>query len=337
MRHPIQLMVLAWLLAVPGGASAQSGGSFDLSWSSIGGGGSRSTGTGFTLQGLVASWNSGQSTGGTFTLQGGWGGPIATTDAPVAPIPAAFAWQPARPNPFFDRSSIEFGLPHSSHVQLAVFDISGRRLRLLVDEFLAEGVAHYQASVAIAWRAVLRVARGDVEGAVSDAERALELSRPANDPQLKLMSAEMATMVFLSAGDRARASATLDEALVDLRELRQTGFPVVWLHGLAWVASALGRADEVLEAVEDEPADTPWLRAGRAVAFGDFPAAADIFAGMPAPAFEAFFRLRAAEALVAEGRRAEADEQLRPALAFYRGVAATRYVREGEALLAASA
>jgi len=142
MRHPIQLMVLAWLLAVPGGASAQSGGSFDLSWSSIGGGGSRSTGTGFTLQGLVASWNSGQSTGGTFTLQGGWGGPIATTDAPVAPIPAAFAWQPARPNPFFDRSSIEFGLPHSSHVQLAVFDISGRRLRLLVDEFLAPGWHH---------------------------------------------------------------------------------------------------------------------------------------------------------------------------------------------------
>jgi hypothetical protein len=29
--------------------------------------------------------------------------------------------------------------------------------------------------------------------------------------------------------------------------------------------------------------------------------------------------------------------QLQPALAFYRGVGATRYVREGEALLAASA
>jgi hypothetical protein len=52
---------------------------------------------------------------------------------------------------------------------------------------------------------------------------------------------------------------------------------------------------------------------------------------------EAFFRLRAAEQLVDEGRRAEADEQLGRALAFYRSVCATRYVREGEALLAASA
>jgi class 3 adenylate cyclase len=47
--------------------------------------------------------------------------------------------------------------------------------------------------------------------------------------------------------------------------------------------------------------------------------------------------LRAARELVSAGRRAEADEQLRRALAFYRMVGATRYVREGEALLAASA
>ena len=58
---------------------------------------------------------------------------------------------------------------------------------------------------------------------------------------------------------------------------------------------------------------------------------------MGSPVHEAFYRLRAAEQFVAEGRRAEADEQLRPALAFYRGVGATRYVREGEALMAASA
>ncbi len=40
--------------------------------------------------------------------------------------------------------------------------------------------------------------------------------------------------------------------------------------------------------------------------------------------------------VVAEARRAEADEQLANALAFYRSVGATRYVVEGEALLAAS-
>jgi hypothetical protein len=58
---------------------------------------------------------------------------------------------------------------------------------------------------------------------------------------------------------------------------------------------------------------------------------------MGTPVHDAFYRLRAAEQLVAEGRRAEADEQLGPALAFYRSVGATRYVREGEALMAASA
>ena len=47
-------------------------------------------------------------------------------------------------------------------------------------------------------------------------------------------------------------------------------------------------------------------------------------------------RLHAAKALAADGRRAEADVQLRRALAFYRSVGATRYVREGEALLAAA-
>jgi hypothetical protein len=40
---------------------------------------------------------------------------------------------------------------------------------------------------------------------------------------------------------------------------------------------------------------------------------------------------------VRHGKRAEADRELRSALAFYRSVGATRFVREGEALLAASA
>jgi len=52
---------------------------------------------------------------------------------------------------------------------------------------------------------------------------------------------------------------------------------------------------------------------------------------------EAYARLRAAEQLVAEGRQAEADAQLEKALAFFRSVGATRYIREAEALLAPAA
>jgi hypothetical protein len=58
---------------------------------------------------------------------------------------------------------------------------------------------------------------------------------------------------------------------------------------------------------------------------------------MGAATEEARVRLWLAEALVRQNRRAEADTQLQRALAFYRSVGATRYIREGEALLAASA
>jgi len=58
---------------------------------------------------------------------------------------------------------------------------------------------------------------------------------------------------------------------------------------------------------------------------------------MGAHPFAALAGLRAAEALVAGRRRAEANDQLTRALAFWRSVGATRYVREGEELLAASA
>ena len=47
--------------------------------------------------------------------------------------------------------------------------------------------------------------------------------------------------------------------------------------------------------------------------------------------------LRAAEVAIGTRRRAEGDVHLGRALAFWRSVGATRFVREGEALLAESA
>jgi hypothetical protein len=61
-----------------------------------------------------------------------------------------------------------------------------------------------------------------------------------------------------------------------------------------------------------------------------------LYAGIGALPDEASARLRAAEVLVREGRRAEADVELKQALAFWRSVGATAYVREAEALLAAA-
>jgi tetratricopeptide (TPR) repeat protein len=207
----------------------------------------------------------------------------------------------------------------------------------LAEESLSDPEMHYQSASASGWRALMRLARGDLDGAESDAERAIELARPAGDPQLVLTTSTMAAVTFISVGNESRAAEILDDVLAEIRQLPQIGFAAVWAHGLAWVARMLGRPEDVVEAMKDEPADTPWIHAARAVAAGDFVRAADLFVEIGAPTEEAFYRLRAAEAFVAEGRRAEADAQLGPALAFYRSVGATRYVREGEALLAASA
>jgi class 3 adenylate cyclase/tetratricopeptide (TPR) repeat protein len=207
------------------------------------------------------------------------------------------------------------------------------------DAFLArlgEGT-HYQASSAYLFRALVRLGRGDPIGAEQDAEQGLQLARPVGDPQLWGSSLEFAAFVFDSVGNDRRALETFDEMLALMRELPQLGWVVVSTWASAWVAWRLGRADEFLDILRDEPLNSPWLSGARAIAAGDCARAAGIFGEIGTPTLEAFFRLRAAEVFVAEDRRVEADEQLRAALAFYRGVGATLYMREGEALLAASA
>jgi hypothetical protein len=106
---------------------------------------------------------------------------------------------------------------------------------------------------------------------------------------------------------------------------------------LAWTLSALGRGQELVGALPVREAGIPWGRAASLFVSGDPRGAAEICASMGAVAEEARARLAAATLLVEQGRRAEADFELQRALAFYRSVGATRYVREGEALLAASA
>jgi hypothetical protein len=99
----------------------------------------------------------------------------------------------------------------------------------------------------------------------------------------------------------------------------------------------LDRGREYLAALGDEHPATPWLEAGRSAATGDFGRAAEVYEEIGARGAEAQARLLAAEALIAKGRRAEADTELARALAYFRSVRATAYTSRGEALLAASA
>ena len=80
----------------------------------------------------------------------------------------------------------------------------------------------------------------------------------------------------------------------------------------------------------------PLLHAVRTYAAGALDEAADLFIRV-SPQDEAYVRLEAAAAHADAGRRAEADAQLQRALSFWRSVGATRYIREAETLLAATA
>jgi thioredoxin-like negative regulator of GroEL len=99
---------------------------------------------------------------------------------------------------------------------------------------------------------------------------------------------------------------------------------------------AIGAAAELAELVDRSSVKTPWRKAAAAYVSGDFQAAAAEYSAIGALPEEADARLRAAEALVRKGRRAEADEELKRSLTFWRSVGADAYVREGEALLAAA-
>ncbi|MCA9952007.1 MAG: hypothetical protein KDE48_20295 [Anaerolineales bacterium] len=65
-------------------AFAQSGGSFDLSWSTIDGGGGSSSGGDFVLSGSIGQPDAGELSGGDFTLSGGFWQPVCVSPGVVA-------------------------------------------------------------------------------------------------------------------------------------------------------------------------------------------------------------------------------------------------------------
>ena len=138
-------------------------------------------------------------------------------------------------------------------------------------------------------------------------------------------------LVLLDSGRREEMPALVDKVLTLQDE--QGALYYIWLVDLAWALVALGREEEMPTAGRGGV----WLEAGELIVRGEFDAAAAILeeAGLGTDA--AYARLRTAEQLADAGRHAEAKPHLDRALAFYRGVGATRYVRRAEALLPASA
>ncbi|MEZ4387251.1 MAG: C25 family cysteine peptidase [Candidatus Krumholzibacteriia bacterium] len=72
-----------------------------------------------------------------FLLDAGYGVSTAVDDDP--PLPLALALAGNHPNPFNPATTIEFAVPRTGEVELAVFDVAGRRVATLVRGVVAAG------------------------------------------------------------------------------------------------------------------------------------------------------------------------------------------------------
>ena len=206
-----------------------------------------------------------------------------------------------------------------------------------VERELSELEPSYLGAQCLEVRAHMRLVRGDLDGALTDAVRAADEARAIVDPQAFVPA--LATLAFVSARlrDGERAGAAIEELVRLLEELGPSGGTGgAWVVDLALSLLELGRERELLEHTSQLTISTPWLEAAREIARGQLVEAADHLATTGSVACESSVRLAAARRLSAEGRHAEAERQLTPALAFYRSVGATAAIREGEALLAAA-
>ncbi|HEX3686959.1 MAG TPA: AAA family ATPase [Gaiellaceae bacterium] len=206
------------------------------------------------------------------------------------------------------------------------------------DEYLAaisEAPSHYMEGACRTSRAAIWLARGRIEEAVAEARLGTELARPAKDAQTINPALTLEALAWLAQGDRAAAGVIAD-ALVEA--WREVG--IVHPNECAdapWIFIDLGRTDELEKALAKAKGFTPWHEAARRAIRGDLVGAADVYAQIGSVPDEAHARLRAAETLVQEGRRAEADAQLRLALPVFAQLGAAAWTAKGEELLAESA
>ena len=205
------------------------------------------------------------------------------------------------------------------------------------DEFLAESAVvgpHYYDTWTRCCRSWIRLARGDTEAALADQREALASARQAKDSQALYPALAVSAYVLAAVGRTDEAQPILSELFAagtaDLRSVYDSSTDGVL------AAEMLGRRDEMRRWLGTQ-LDSPWFEVTRALAGQEFVAAAEALDSMGAARSAALARLRAAQQLASTGRRAEVDDQLQQALRFFRSVGATRFIREAEELLAASA
>jgi class 3 adenylate cyclase/tetratricopeptide (TPR) repeat protein len=184
---------------------------------------------------------------------------------------------------------------------------------------------------------LIHAARDDPADAAAACDRIVKFYRANDDHYGLALSLAFRARVALVLGERDAALAIGNElAALAPEALDEAQMSVEILELFAGLHD-LGRPLDVFIGAAAARPQRVWLQPMATAARGELAAAADMLGELGVKSYEAYMRLRAAERLVAEGRRAEADVQLGKAFAFYRSVGATAFVRECEALLAASA
>jgi hypothetical protein len=183
-------------------------------------------------------------------------------------------------------------------------------------------------------RALVRLARGDNDGALADTARSVARAREVKDAQNLCPTLALRAFVLLSTGQADPARRLATEVLESWSGVEQVVLTWGGVGALAAIA-ALGKRSplETLEA--DGSSRSRWVAAAEEYLGGDLERAAEIYEHIGSLPDAAHARLRAAGRFLANGQNAEAEAHRQKALAFYRSVGATRYIREAEALLAA--
>ena len=191
------------------------------------------------------------------------------------------------------------------------------------------GESHYM-DVGAHWtHSAVALARGNLELARQEADWCLAFGRDSGDPQNVLPLLGWHGRVLAETGDAAAAVAEAEEVLA----ARSRDAIEFWAPSVAAALDLASRGEVFLAAAPPVGPLRTWWDAGAALAAGRHREAAERFHAIGSLPDEAWARLRAGRALLAESARAEAAAEVERALAFWRSVGAARYVRDAEQLL----
>jgi class 3 adenylate cyclase/tetratricopeptide (TPR) repeat protein len=202
-----------------------------------------------------------------------------------------------------------------------------------VEEYLdaiQTGSPHRGVGEARIHRGRIRLARGDSQGALEDADAALEFARETAEP-FNLFPA----LAFHARASVERAPEQAEASVMELLDELAAGQPFWGAWSLPDLLDGAAGEEGLIELRRVLDAATPhtgWYDAVSASIGGDFIRAADLYAALGSQPDEADARLRAAEQALAAGDSVQRQEQLTRALAFFGRVGAHARLRGARTL-----